>query len=113
MNNIEKSHFPKSEYSFLNEEDFKEFVEFRKINYEYIEILKKLSQFPKKFFIEFHNFFQLSHNQSLHLLDAQRKNLSPEKITPEQREFSSKVGLKIAEPHMDKKIMVGFERLSR
>ena len=85
INNIEKSYQEQPEKSLLDEEDFRDFVEFREINSEDIKILESLSLFPKKLFVEFHNFFNLSKDKSLFLLDAQRQNIEPEKT--ERKEF--------------------------
>lgn len=64
MNDIEKPRPPQTESSILNEKDFQDFLELRKINPEDVAILEELSQFPNNIFAEFHNFFNLTKEKS-------------------------------------------------
>ncbi len=73
-NNIELTP-PKS---ILEEEDFKDMVRERKIRPEDFEIIEKLSSFPKNIFIDYHNYFGFSKENTLHDLERDLQNYQGE-----------------------------------
>lgn len=71
---IENNISQKKKESVLEEEDFQEMIEFRKIKDEDLEIIEKLSHFPKKLFSSYHNFFNFSKENTLRDLERNLRN---------------------------------------
>ena len=68
----------KEEESILEEKDFKDLIEFRKINPEDFHLIEELSRFPKDFFIELHNYFGFSHENTVSDLERDIKHKKEE-----------------------------------
>jgi len=77
------------------EEEIKDFLQFRKIEKEDIPLIENLSRYPK-LLNEFHNFFNLLKEKSLDDLKRQIKNLEEEET--ERKDFLSNL-IKFAEKY--------------
>lgn len=71
---MEKPEEEPKEPSVLEEDDFKEFIEFRKIKPEDFKIIEELSQYPKDFFIYHHNSFGINQEIVKHDLEGEIKS---------------------------------------
>lgn len=60
--------------SVLAEDDFKDFIKFRKIKPEDFHLIEKLSHYPKDFFIELHNYFGFSRENTVPDLERDIKH---------------------------------------
>lgn len=74
-NTIEQNHKP---HSVLDEDDFREMAETRMIDPEDFGIIEKLSSFPKSLFIEYHNYFSFSRENTLRDMERDLGNLQNE-----------------------------------
>ncbi|MBN1970579.1 MAG: hypothetical protein JW870_14530 [Candidatus Delongbacteria bacterium] len=64
--------------SILDEDDFKEMISEREIKPEDFEIIEKLSSFPKNIFIDYHNYFLFSKENTLRDLKHDLQNYQNE-----------------------------------
>jgi len=113
------------EPSVLEEKDFQEFIEFRKIKSKDFKILEELSSYPKDFFIYHHNSFSIDKIITKHGLEGeiriQERNIE-ETQDEKQKSFFEKqkrfaeLFLEITEEYdscVSKHLNVVFERRDR
>ena len=62
----------------MDEDDFRDMIEKRKIDPDDFAIIEKLSHFPKDLFIEYHNFFSFSRENTLRDMERNLENLKNE-----------------------------------
>lgn len=79
----------KEEKSVLEEEDFKDFIEFREIKLEDLHLIEELSRYPKYFFIELHNYFGFGRENTVRRLEEDIKHEKEEMERTNNKELKS------------------------
>jgi hypothetical protein len=101
-NTFEQNNIPPS---MLDEEDFKEFVEFREIDSADFSLIESLSRLPKKLFLDYHNYFGFSGENTIASLE---KDLLWEKEQLEKFDKSEQPDSRLIELTRDRIKFIGL-----